>query len=282
MEPEVAPTSIHSLWTGPREDPRRYPVELVDGFLITVGDGGKGLVYQAYRSVDGEEQLLALKMHTTLTVDDFERFIGRARVLSQIDHPNVMHLVDAFVGTALVDDVDPADDAFSVMYTVAEWIPGLSLPAAFASTSPASRVRWVVQIARAAAYLHGFRSTEAPAGIVHRDIKPSNVRVTRQERTVLVDFGIARPHQEGDHTERAGTYLWRAPEVIGGPGEPGPASDVRGVGALGYWVLMGEPPRLEGAARALDSRCPQCGLFRRKGSQPPNLGAARDPTAGTP
>jgi serine/threonine-protein kinase len=168
-------------------------VELVDGFLITVGDGGEGLVYQAYRSVDGEEQLLALKMHTTLTVDDFERFIGRARVLSQIDHPNVMHLVDAFVGMALADDVDPADDAFSVMYTVAEWIPGLSLPAAFASTSPASRVRWVVQIARAAAYLHGFRSTEAPAGLVHRDIKPSNVRVTPDERAVLIDFGIARP-----------------------------------------------------------------------------------------
>ena len=245
-----------SLWTGPPGEPRRYRVDLVDGEPVDVGGGGEGLVYQAHRTVNDEEHVVALKMHTTLTLDDFERFAERATALSKVDHPNVMHLVDLFVGTALIDDDDPPDDAFSIMYTVAEWIPGLSFPAAVEATSPASGLRWVAQVARATAYLHGFRSTEAPEGLVHRDIKPSNVRVTPDERAVLIDFGIARPHREGDHTEGAGTYLWRAPEVVGGPGEPGPASDTWGIGALAYWVLLAEPPRLEGAAASRELLTP--------------------------
>jgi serine/threonine protein kinase len=143
----------------------------------------------------------SLKMHTSLTLDDFERFAERARALSEIEHPHVMRLVDAFVGTALIDAIDPPDDAFNIMYTVAEWIPGLSLPSALEATSKASGLRWVSQVARAAAYLHQFRSKDAPAGVVHRDIKPSNIRITPDEHAVLIDFGIARPHQEGDHTE---------------------------------------------------------------------------------
>jgi len=235
---------------------------------VSVGAGGEGLVYQAVRTVAGDERVVALKMHTHLSFDDFEWFMARAKALSEIDHPHVMHLEDVFVGTALIDDDDPPDDAFTVMYTVANWIPGLTLPAAIEATSKSRGLGWVVQVARAAHYLHDFRSADAPAGIVHRDIKPSNVRITPDENAVLIDFGIARPHQEGDHTEGAGTYLWRAPEVVGGPGEPGPASDAWGIGGLAYWVLTADPPRLEGAAAAREILVPAAraaGLVDAKG-----------------
>ena len=223
---------------------------------MSVGGGGEGLVYEARRTVAGAERVVALKMHTHLSFDDFEWFMARAKALSDIDHPHVMRLEDVFVGTALIDDDDPEDDAFTVMYTVANWIPGLTLPAAIEATSKACGLGWVAQVARAADYLHDFRSEDAPAGIVHRDIKPSNVRITPDENAVLIDFGIARPHKEGDHTEGAGTYLWRAPEVVGGPGEPGPASDAWGIGGLAYWVLTADPPRLEGAAAAREFLVP--------------------------
>jgi len=215
-----------------------------------MGDGGEGLVFRATANFGEQEHDVALKMHTSLTLDDFERFSRRARALSEIDHPNVMHMIEVFIGTALVDCDDSPDEAFNVMYTVADWVPGLSLPGALEATSAASGLHWVSEVARATCYLHDFRSTDAPEGLIHRDIKPSNVRVTTDERAVLIDFGIARPHQKGDLTEGAGTYLWRAPEVVGGPGDPGPASDVWGIGALAYWVLLGEPPRLEGADTA--------------------------------
>ncbi len=231
-------------------------MELVDGAPVDVGGGGEGFVFAAHRQDDTKPRLVALKMHTALTGEDFARFAERARALSEIDQPHVMHLLDVFVGTALIDDEDPPDDAFNVMYTVAEWIPGLSLPAALEATTTAAGLRWVAQVARAAAALHRLRSPAAPDGVVHRDIKPSNVRITPDGEAVLIDFGIARPHRQGDHTEGAGTYQWKAPEVVGGPGEPGPASDAWGVGALAYWVLLAEPPRLVGAAAARELLTP--------------------------
>jgi len=251
MEPEIAfSRETQSLWTGPRDDPRRYRVDFVDGILVSMGDGGEGLVFRATTHFEGHEREVALKMHTSLTLDDFERFSRRAHALPEVDHPNVMHMIEVFIGTGLVDCDESPEEDFNVMYTVADWIPGLSLPVALEATSAASGLHWVSEVARATSYLHNFRSADAPEGLIHRDIKPSNVRITTDERAVLIDFGIARPHQKGDLTEGAGTYLWRAPEVVGGPGDPGPASDVWGVGALGYWVLLGEPPRLEGADTA--------------------------------
>lgn len=236
-----------SLWTGPREDPRRYRVDLVDGEPVSIG-GGEGLVYRAVILEGGAEREVALKMHTSLGVADFEQDLTRANALASVEHPNLMRLIEAFVGPALVDNHDLSDDAFSIMYTAAEWVPGLSFATALETASPNAGLEWVAQVARAVEALHTFRSDETPDGIVHRDIKPSNVRVTPEGQAVLIDYGIARPHAEGDLTEGAGTYLWRAPEVLGGPGEPGPASDAWGVGALAYWVLTGSSPPLEGIA----------------------------------
>jgi len=51
---------------------------------------------------------VALKMHTGLTMDDFGRLNERAQTLRAIDHENVMHLVDVFVGTALIDSDESA------------------------------------------------------------------------------------------------------------------------------------------------------------------------------
>jgi len=247
---DVAPLPARALWTGPRHDPTRYRVDLAEGTLQSVGDGGEGLVYHATCDVDGAEREVALKMHTAARADDYSRLVTRAQILSGIDHPNVMHLLDAFVGSALVESPSSDDEDFNVIYTVADWIPGVSFHQALETAGPAAGLQWVGQIARATAFLHDYRSDQSPAGIIHRDIKPSNVRITVDQTAVLIDFGIARPHEEGDLTEGAGTYLWRAPEVLGGPGNPGPASDAWGIGALAYWVLIGEPPRLEGAEAA--------------------------------
>jgi serine/threonine-protein kinase len=212
-----------------------------------VGDGGEGLVYRAVGDFGGEEREVALKMVTSLSFDDYERLAERASVMAQIEHPNIMRQVETFVGTALIDSDDLSDDDFEVIYSVADWVPGEPLSQALDRSDASQGLSWVAQIARAVAFLHSYRCPGAPEGVVHRDIKPSNVRITPEGEAVLIDFGIARPHTHADHTEGVGTYLWRAPEIVGGPGKPGLESDNWGIGALAYWVLVGEPPRLEGA-----------------------------------
>jgi serine/threonine protein kinase len=241
-----------SLWTGPREDPRRYRVDLHDDGLVSVGDGGEGLVYRGVTIIDGTTHEVAIKMLTALTLDDYERLADRAEVLAQLDDPHIMRQLDTFIGTALIDREAVSDEEFDVIYTVAEWVPGSPLDEAVAATGFVAGLGWVAQIARAVDHLHAHRGPGAPAGVVHRDIKPSNVRINPDAQAVLIDFGIARPQSGTDLTDGVGTYLWRAPEVVGGPGKPGAASDNWGVGALAYWVLIGEPPRLEGAAAARD------------------------------
>jgi serine/threonine protein kinase len=197
-------------------------------------------------------------MVTSLTLADYGRLASRASALTGVDHPGVMRQLETFIGTALVDrsgddgdDSGIGDDAdFDVIYSVAEWVPGRPLGDAVAGAGPAVAIGWVAQVARALSYLHQFRGPGAPGGIIHRDVKPSNIRITPEGTAVLIDFGIARPRGGPDLTDGAGTYLWRAPEVIGGPGMPGAASDAWAVGALAYWVLVGDPPRLDAAAVA--------------------------------
>jgi WD40 repeat protein len=261
--------SGQSLWTGPRQDPRRYRVDLTNGALHAAGDGGEGLVYRAVTITDGAAREVALKMHTTLAIADFDRLNERARILLSVDHPHVMHLVDAFIGTALVDTEDPNDADFNVIYTVAEWIPGDSLVVARASAGPVHAMHWTGELARGVAYLHAWRGAAAPAGMVHRDITPTNIRITPSGTAVLIDFGIARPHEAGDMTRGAGTYLWQAPETVGGPGTP--ASDAWGIGAVAFWMLSGGPPPAGGPDVV---RARLAGLARQAGFSDP-VGLAR-------
>jgi serine/threonine protein kinase len=206
---------------------------------------------------------VALKMLTSVPLSDFERVAQRCDAIAEVHHPNIMRQGETFIGPALWSDAAPDPDEFDLIYSVASWVPGESLKEAVRHVDCAVGLSWTCQIARAVQYLHDFASSAAPDGIIHRDIKPSNVRIQSDGAAILIDFGMARPHSDNDLSEGIGTYLWRAPEVLGGPGTPGPASDRWGVGALAYWVLMGEPTRLEGASVARERlllKCRELGL----------------------
>ena len=235
-----------ALWTGPRSDPHRYRVDILGEELSSNG-GGEGLVFRAIRKDRASTEDVALKLLTTLPHEDYGRFANRMAALAEVDHPHVMRQIETFVGSALVaDDEEVGDDEFEVIYSVAGWISGWTLSEAVAANGLLAGLRWVSQIASGVEALHAHRSDLAPEGIFHRDIKPSNVRIGTDERAVLIDFGTARPKSRADFADGAGTVMWRAPEVVGGPGSPGLASDRWGIGALAFWVLTGEPPRLEG------------------------------------
>ena len=87
--------------------------------------------------------------------------------------------------------------------------------------------------------------TEVHAGrLLHRDVKPANIVLTEDGRAVLIDFGSTHAFQAGRlqrHT-RILTEQYAAPEQYLEEGRFGPYTDVFGLGATLYHVMIGAPP----------------------------------------
>src|SRR5262245_24813868 len=88
-------------------------------------------------------------------------------------------------------------------------------------------------------------------GIIHRDLKPANIKITRDKKIKVLDFGIAKALTAPDD-ETETVNLTRTGVVIGTPaymspeqarGEPvGVQSDIWSFGAVVYEMLTGVSP----------------------------------------
>lgn len=139
-----------------------------------LASGGMGDVYIGVD--DALDRRVAIKV-----VADTERFDTHARrrfrweakLLSQLQHPNI----------CVVHSLHEGTDRDSI---VLELIDGITLPE-FISGNPTFKERLDIaeQIAAALGAAHSL-------GIVHRDLKPQNILVTPDGVAKILDFGLAR------------------------------------------------------------------------------------------
>ncbi len=96
----------------------------------------------------------------------------------------------------------------------------------------------VLQIVRGIEYCHR-------QNIVHRDVKPENILMSLSDKSVKIcDFGLARilPREtRGPLTQYVATRWYRAPELLMGNMNYGPAVDIFAIGCVMAELADGDP-----------------------------------------
>ena len=201
----------------------RYELEEV------VGHGGMSTVYKAHDSL--LERNVALKvLHQQYNEDeDFvERFRHEARSVAQLQHPNIVTVIDR-------------GEEDGRQYIVFEFIDGENLKELVVRKGRLDlrdALEIAHEIARGLAFAHDH-------GLIHRDVKPQNVLLNGDGRAKVTDFGIARSLDVDHGVTQTGTILgtsnYIAPEQASG--QPVDAhTDVYSLGIVLYEMLTGELP----------------------------------------
>lgn len=164
-----------------------------------------------------------------------ERIRHEAKILSTVNHPGVVRLVDTNAFTS--------DDR---VYLVTEFIPGPTLSDLIGRT-PASFQNALITceiLFDTLAHLHGLQSK-----VIHRDIKPKNIimRDGSFEHPILIDFGIAYRIRNTELTgirERIGNYFLELPEATEGPVDKRDfRSDITYVAGILLYMLTARHPK---------------------------------------
>jgi tRNA A-37 threonylcarbamoyl transferase component Bud32 len=199
------------------------------GLEEVVGHGGMSTVYKAHDTL--LERNVALKiLHQQYNEDeDFvERFKREARSVAQLQHPNIVTVIDR-------------GEEDGRQYIVFEYIDGENLKELVVRKGRLD-VREALEIALEIARGLGFAHDH---GLVHRDVKPQNVLLNGDGGAKVTDFGIARSLDVDRGVTQTGTVLgtsnYIAPEQASG--QPVDAhTDVYSLGVVLYEMLTGELP----------------------------------------
>jgi serine/threonine protein kinase len=190
------------------------PYEIVSA----IGAGGMGEVYKARDP--RLDRTVALKVSKA---EFTERFTREARLVAQLNHPNICTLHD--VGSN---------------YLVMEFVEGVPIKGPLPA---AKAVEYAGQILDALDAAHR-------KGITHRDLKPANILTTKQG-IKLLDFGLAKQQAPtlgpDDLTAAAmtvqghiaGTLQYMSPEQLQGK-EADARSDLFSFGCVLYEMLSGK------------------------------------------
>ena len=203
-----------------------------------LGKGGMGRVFLArHTMMNRQVALKTIFEHLGQDPAALERFLGEARAVAALDHPNIVRAYS----------VDSEGDRY---YLVMEYVEGQDLQRIVEKEGP-------LDFERAADYIHQAAGGLAHAhskGMIHGDVKPANFLVNPQGVLKILDLGMARlagdekpagePAGSGDRL--VGTIDYLAPEAAIPGVEPDPRADIYSLGCTFYFLLTGHGPFQEG------------------------------------
>ncbi len=201
--------------------------------LSPIGAGGMGEVYRARDTrLDRVVAIKILPANFASDADRLQRFEHEARVLSTLNHPNVL----------AIHDIGAQGD---IRYLVSEFLEGQTLREKLdGGPLPLRRVtEYAVEMAKGLAAAH-------EKGIVHRDLKPENIFVTKDGRVKILDFGLAKQSVSEESATMTGANPTTPGTVLGTVGYMSPEqvrgltvdhrSDIFSFGAILYEMISGK------------------------------------------
>ncbi len=222
-----------------------------------LGRGGMARVYQGYDA--NLERYAAIKVisgdfSTADEAEYTERFTKEARAIARLNHPNIVGIYQF-------------GQAEGIYYMAMHFLEGddmrgrLKYHAERGQYMPASEILTIARdITQALDYAHA-------QGVIHRDIKPSNIMITKREnRAMLMDFGLALSVPEGTLGDTFGTAHYIAPEQAISSAKAVPQSDLYALGVVFYEAFAGrvpfdEPSAMSVALKHLNDTPPKPSLY---------------------
>jgi len=194
--------------------------------LAEIKSGSFGSVYQGKHIIFEDDPVVAIKLlHSFLrSPQEHTEFIKEAQVLKKLQHPHILHILDA----GFQDGIP---------YLVTEYAAGGSLRDRLIKSSgkllPLDEITNILsQIGHALHYAHERH-------IIHRDLKPENILFDQAGKALLADFGIAIL-LASTHTGlvgASGTPPYMAPEQF--EGFASAKSDQYSLGCIAYELVTG-------------------------------------------
>jgi hypothetical protein len=199
--------------------------------LQRIGSGGQGVAYTAIRRSQGDtvvlkEYVLPVGVSYGSKVESLEKFQREAQILGQIEHQQIVTLLDFFF-----------EDHRG--YIVLDFVQGKSLQSLVFESGPLAEDKVIdlaLQMSDILSYLH-FRE---PA-VVHRDFTPDNLMLSSNGVLKLIDFNVAQQKRTTATATVVGKHAYIAPDQF--RGQATPQSDIYSLGASLFFLLTGSEPK---------------------------------------